>query len=153
MGNCFGKPSSSDQNFSGEGRTLGASAARPAAAGATSAKISAPQAGRTLGARPVAATEGGQLSPGEAARRAAEVRTSPLSLSEDGTKMQKSRYAARGAQRMDRLNSSRTQNSGKLGKQLSAQKAQTQTETLAQTAKENLARREADQAGVVRNYN
>nr|OQO20397.1 hypothetical protein B0A51_10487 [Rachicladosporium sp. CCFEE 5018] len=125
MGNCFGKPSSSDQNFSGEGRTLGASAARPAGAGATSAKISAPQAGRTLGANPVAATEGGQLSPGEAARRAAE----------------------------DRLNSSRTQNSGKLGKQLSAQKAQTQTETLAQTAKENLARREADQAGVVRSYN
>ncbi|OQO05043.1 hypothetical protein B0A48_08063 [Cryoendolithus antarcticus] len=125
MGNCFGKPSSSDQNFSGEGRTLGASAERPAGAGATSAKISAPQAGRTLGANPVAATEGRQLSPGEAARRAAE----------------------------DRLSSSRTQNSGKLGKQLSAQKAQTQTETLAQTAKENLARREADQAGVVRSYN
>ncbi|OQO12269.1 hypothetical protein B0A48_02910 [Cryoendolithus antarcticus] len=153
MGNCFGKPSSSDQNFSGEGRTLGASAARPAGTGATSAKISAPQAGRTLGANPVAATAGGQLSPGEAARRAAEVRTSTSSLKKGGVKMQKPRVAGQAAPRMDRLNSSRTQNSGKLGKQLSAQKAQTQTETLAQTAKENLARREADQAGVVRSYN
>jgi hypothetical protein len=46
-----------------------------------------------------------------------------------------------------------SQGKGKLGKQLDAQKARTQSSTLQQTAKENLAARDADAAAQARNYN
>lgn len=44
------------------------------------------------------------------------------------------------------------QGRGKLGKQLDAQKSQTQTETLAQNARDNVAHREADNAAQARNW-
>lgn len=74
MGNCFGKTSSS-ANFQGEGRTTGASPANAPAAtnnarAAAPPKVTGP--GRTLGN--TAPGEG--QSPGSAAARAAEVRSS-----------------------------------------------------------------------------
>lgn len=45
------------------------------------------------------------------------------------------------------------QGKGKLGKQLDAQKSQTQKDTLASTARENVAAREADAAAQARAYN
>ncbi|KAF7193020.1 hypothetical protein HII31_05665 [Pseudocercospora fuligena] len=125
MGNCFGKQSS-DANFSGEGRTLGAAPANDSTSAnkartAAAPKISSPEGGRTLGKNPQAPNESD--SPGAAAARAAE----------------------------ERLKAS--QGKGKLGKQLDAQKAQTQTNTLAQTARDNVAARDADAAVQARNYN
>lgn len=72
MGNCCGKPS--DENFSGEGRTVGSTpAARPKQSGAGTSKSSvAPQGGRTLGSSSHAPNGS---SPREAAAKAAEVRT------------------------------------------------------------------------------
>ncbi|KAF2214684.1 hypothetical protein CERZMDRAFT_82623 [Cercospora zeae-maydis SCOH1-5] len=45
------------------------------------------------------------------------------------------------------------QGKGKLGKQLDAQKSQTQKDTLAQTARDNVAARDADAAAQARAYN
>jgi hypothetical protein len=42
---------------------------------------------------------------------------------------------------------------GKLGKQLDAQRAQTQSGTLKQTARDNLAARDADSGAQARQYN
>jgi hypothetical protein len=42
---------------------------------------------------------------------------------------------------------------GKLGKQLDAQRAQTQSDTLKQTARDNLAVRDADSGAQARQYN
>lgn len=124
MGNCFGK-TKSEANFQGEGRTLG------------SAPATAPNQPRSAAAPPkISAPAGGRTlgrnpqapedsqSPGEAAARAAEERLK----SGQGSK-------------------------GKLGKQLDAQKAQTQTGTLAQSARENVAARDADAQQQVRDYN
>ncbi|GIZ40747.1 hypothetical protein CKM354_000407400 [Cercospora kikuchii] len=119
MGNCCGK--SSDENFQGEGRTLGAApvnAPIPSnnARAAAPPKVTGP--GRTLGN-----ASGEQQPPGSAAARAAEERAK----------------AAQGK--------------GKLGKQLDAQKSQTQKDTLAQTARDNVAARDADAAAQARAYN
>lgn len=46
-----------------------------------------------------------------------------------------------------------SQGKGKLGKQLDAQKSQSQTGTLAQTARDNVAARDADAAAQARNWN
>ena len=46
-----------------------------------------------------------------------------------------------------------SQGQGKLGKQLDAQKAQTQNQSLVQSARDNAAAREADAAAQARNYN
>ncbi|KXS98109.1 hypothetical protein AC579_9002 [Pseudocercospora musae] len=125
MGNCFGKQSS-HANFTGEGRTLGAAPANPP----TPANKA-----RTAAASNITSPEAGRTlgknpqapsesdSPGAAAARAAE----------------------------ERLKASQAK--GKLGKQLDAQKAQTQANTLAQTARDNVAARDADAAAQARTYN
>ena len=46
-----------------------------------------------------------------------------------------------------------SQGKGKLGKQLDAQRSQTQASTLAATARDNVAAREADALAQARNYN
>lgn len=45
------------------------------------------------------------------------------------------------------------QGKGKLGRQLDAQKGQSHNEALAQTARDNVAARDADAAAQARNYN
>ncbi|KAK3071251.1 hypothetical protein LTR53_008965 [Teratosphaeriaceae sp. CCFEE 6253] len=128
MGNCCGGESSGGNNFKGEGRTLNAQPANaPASTGnaraaAPSGKISAPQAGRTLGRNPQ--VPGESADPKAAAARAAEER------------------AKAGAQ-----------GKGKLGRQLDAQRGQSQANALAQTARDNVAAREADAAAQTRSYN
>ncbi|KAK4957659.1 hypothetical protein LTR10_005626 [Elasticomyces elasticus] len=121
MGNCFSS-SSSDKNFSGEGRTLNAqpagnNASQPRTAAAPPPKISGP--GRTLGAE---SQTGGD--PKAAAARAAEERA----RSSSATK-------------------------GKLGRQLDAQRGQSQANALAQTARENVAARDAERGAETRAYN
>ncbi|KAK5717993.1 hypothetical protein LTR15_008836 [Elasticomyces elasticus] len=121
MGNCFSS-SSSDKNFSGEGRTLNAqpvgnNASQPRTAAAPPPKISGP--GRTLGAE---SQTGGD--PKAAAARAAEERARSSSASK-----------------------------GKLGRQLDAQRGQSQANALAQTARENVAARDADRGAETRAYN
>lgn len=79
MGNCCG---SQDKNFSGEGRTLGATPANapPQTDGARASappKISSAKGGRTSGRD--AQAPGDSVSPKEAAARAAEVRRSSSS--------------------------------------------------------------------------
>ncbi|KAK4506943.1 hypothetical protein PRZ48_000676 [Zasmidium cellare] len=123
MGNCFGKSSST---FQGEGRTLGA---QPSNAPAQSSNASAAAPAK------ISAPAGGRTlgrnpqapneshTPGEAAAKAAE----------------------------ERLKAS--QGKGKLGKQLDAQRGQTQTGTLAQNARDNVAARDADAAAEARNWN
>ena len=80
MGNCCGKPS--DENFSGEGRTV---ASTPASTkNKTSAKV--PQGGRTLGS----SSEGASgSSPREAAAKAAEVRTHEFTTEPEKRKSRK----------------------------------------------------------------
>ncbi|USW48072.1 hypothetical protein Slin15195_G013910 [Septoria linicola] len=73
--------------------------------------------------RTLGASSGDPQTPGSAAARAAEERAK----------------AAQGK--------------GKLGKQLDAQKSQTQKDTLAQTARDNVAARDADAAAQTRAYN
>jgi len=115
-----------EKSFQGEGRTLGAT---PVAAptGSNNARAAVP-------AKPFVSSKGHTLGasagdpsvrqpPGAAAANAAEARLK----------------AAQGK--------------GKLGRQLDAQKAQTQGDVLVQNARENLAARNADVATDARNYN
>ncbi|KAK5168253.1 uncharacterized protein LTR77_006822 [Saxophila tyrrhenica] len=123
MGNCCG--SQSNENFQGEGRTLGATPANapPQTDGARASappKISGPKGGRTLGRNPQAPDD--SSSPKAAAARAAEERAKA------------------------------SQGKGKLGRQLDAQKSQTQSDTLAQSARENVAARDADASAQARNW-
>ncbi|KAK4634030.1 hypothetical protein CLAFUW4_00565 [Fulvia fulva] len=123
MGNCCGK-GASDENFQGEGRTLGAqptTATAPAKSASAAAPHKISSQGRTLGNS--TSTPNGAEAPGAAAARAAEERV----------------QASRGK--------------GKLGKQLDAQRSQTQATTLAATARDNVAAREADALAQTRNYN
>ncbi|KAL9535488.1 hypothetical protein SMMN14_01564 [Sphaerulina musiva] len=129
MGNCFGK-SSSNANFQGEGRTIGGGAG--GGGGASPAQAPRPAAapppkvtgpGRTLGDNTAPSPSSDAQTPASAAARAAEERLK----------------AAQGK--------------GKLGKQLDAQKSQTQKDTLASTARENVAAREADAVAQARAYN
>ncbi|KAK3053364.1 hypothetical protein LTR09_005533 [Extremus antarcticus] len=124
MGNCCG--SQSNESFQGEGRTLGATPtnAPPQVDGA---RASAPPR--------ISGPKGGRTlgknpqvpdessSPKAAAARAAEERAKA------------------------------SQGKGKLGRQLDAQKSQTQSDTLAQTARENLGARDADASAQARNWN
>ncbi|KAF2172988.1 hypothetical protein M409DRAFT_16938 [Zasmidium cellare ATCC 36951] len=150
MGNCFGKSSST---FQGEGRTLGAQPSNaPAqsnnASAAAPAKISAPAGGRTLGRNPQAPGE--SHTPGEAAAKAAELGwTNPMKVADCGhgrDELGAILFALK-----ERLKAS--QGKGKLGKQLDAQKGQTQAGTLAQNARDNVAARDADAAAEARNWN
>ncbi|KAF2717719.1 hypothetical protein K431DRAFT_288331 [Polychaeton citri CBS 116435] len=127
MGNCCGKESG---NFQGEGRSLGSTPANaPAQQPGGRASVPSPRTsgGRTLGGTTAPATTAqGSPSPRDAAARAAEERAKATHSS---------------------------QSKGKLGRQLEAQRGQTQTETLAQNARENVAARDADAASQARNWN
>ncbi|KAL1585260.1 hypothetical protein WHR41_05871 [Cladosporium halotolerans] len=113
----------SDKNFSGEGRTVGSTPAARPKQTGTSNKTSAPSGGRTLGSSSQAPNES---SPREAAAKAAEERAK---ASQGG--------AAK----------------GKLGKQLDAQRSQTQSDTLKQNARDNVAARDADAGAQARQWN
>ncbi|KAF2842480.1 hypothetical protein M501DRAFT_998799 [Patellaria atrata CBS 101060] len=128
MGNLCGKQSKSE-NFSGEGRVLGAA---PIPAAAPRAPVpseqqrqkAVPKVGgpaRTLGGSSVGETRGDD--PKAAAARAAEERAN------------------------------RATATGKLGKQLEAQRKQTRTATLEQVSQENRAQRDADAGMEARNWN
>ncbi|GAB7348567.1 hypothetical protein MBLNU459_g6957t1 [Dothideomycetes sp. NU459] len=125
MGNCFGKQSSSADNFQSPGRSLGSASSppQPAAARVPAPKkpsyTPTPAGGRTVGSSPAAAGD----DPKSAAARAAEERAKA------------------------------NQGKGKLGRQLDAQKSQTQYGTLAQASQENRAARDADAVTEARNYN
>ncbi|KAI6800468.1 hypothetical protein KC367_g516 [Hortaea werneckii] len=127
MGNCCGTPK--DENFKGDGQTLGAAPANAPpqqgnARAAAPPKPKGPQGpGRTLGKNP---QDGGSAEdPKAAAARAAE----------------------------ERAKASQNQNKGKLGRQLDQQRGQSQTGILAQNARDNVAARDADAAAEARNYN
>ncbi|KAK5160158.1 hypothetical protein LTS14_002265 [Recurvomyces mirabilis] len=151
MGNCCG---SEDKNFSGEGRTLGAQpASAPARTGNASAaappKIGG--VGRTLAGKDSSPSSG--QDPKAAAARAAEVRSlSSTNIKEKtaGRSSVERRHGSGG--RMERAKAN-TQGRGKLGKQLDAQRSQSQANALAQTARDNVASRDADAAAQARNYN
>lgn len=159
MGNCCS--SSSDENFKGSGRELGSTLTNapppdPKARSPLPPKVGGP--GRTLGGSnnntsnsnttsDGAQTSQNQQSPKEAAARAAEVR--PLS---SPTPQKPERYTDLRIEQQRAAKASAAQPKGKLGKQLEAQKAQTQTGTLAQSARENVAHREADRMAKERGY-
>lgn len=140
MGNCFGK----EKSFQGEGRTLGATpVAAPAGSktgrSAVPAKPYVSSKGQTLGAS--GEDPSSRQPPGAAAANAAEVR---IYATKRGTHADPALVQAR-------LKAS--QGKGRLGKQLDAQKSQTQSDVLAQNARDNLAARNADAATEARNYN
>ncbi|KAK3720323.1 hypothetical protein LTR37_003734 [Vermiconidia calcicola] len=125
MGNCCGTQSGSD-NFQGEGRTLAPAPANapPQTDGARTA--AAPKISGPKGGRTLGRNSQapeGSAGPKEAAARAAE----------------------------ERLKAS--QGKGKLGRQLDAQKSQTQSDMLAQSARDNVAARDADASAQARNWN
>ncbi|EME49812.1 hypothetical protein DOTSEDRAFT_68564 [Dothistroma septosporum NZE10] len=123
MGNCCGK-GATDENFQGEGRTLGSqptTATTPAKSIRAAAPPKISSQGRTLGNNN--STPNGSEAPGTAAARAAEERVKA------------------------------SQAKGKLGKQLDARRSQTQATTLAATARDNVAAREADALAQTRHYN
>ncbi|SMY19430.1 unnamed protein product [Zymoseptoria tritici ST99CH_1A5] len=102
--------------------------------------------GRTLNAAPANAPAASTGRPAAAPKIKGQGRT----LGETTNESQRpGEAAARAAE--ERLKAS--QGKGKLGKQLDAQKSQTQSGTLSQTARENLAARDADAAAQARNYN
>ncbi|KAK0272714.1 hypothetical protein LTR35_012680 [Friedmanniomyces endolithicus] len=125
MGNCCGSESS--DNFKGDGRTLNA---QPANA------PTQPQNARAAAPAKISSPQGGRMlghnpqmpgdsmNPKAAAARAAEERAKACA-----------------------------QGKGKLGKQLDAQRGQSQANALAQTARDNVAARDADAAAQTRNYN
>ncbi|KAG9249843.1 uncharacterized protein F5Z01DRAFT_640815 [Emericellopsis atlantica] len=128
MGNICGKEKS--DNFTSPGRTVGTAPPQNAAPKASvpkkAAKVTGP--GRTLGGSvgsgSTPSTEG-QQTPEEARRRAAEA----------------AEARAAGASR-----------GGKLQAQLDAQKKQSRTDALKEASKQELARREADDATQAKNW-
>lgn len=179
MGNCFGK-SSSNANFQGEGRTIGGGAAAgggaspaqaPRPAAAPSPKVTGP--GRTLGDNTAPSPSSDAQTPASAAARAAEVCLHSVYFSLFLTHIyihihiyphrnECSRSVLISWVLLTNTPSSQppfqerlkaAQGKGKLGKQLDAQKSQTQKDTLASTARENVAAREADAAAQARAYN
>lgn len=180
MGNCFGK-SSSNANFQGEGRTIGGGAAAgggaspahaPRPAAAPPPKVTGP--GRTLGDNTAPSPSSDAQTPASAAARAAEVCFKPcpfLSLPYTHIYIHIHIYPYRNECSRSVLISwvlltntpssqppfqerlKAAQGKGKLGKQLDAQKSQTQKDTLASTARENVAAREADAVAQARAYN
>ncbi|KAK4968740.1 hypothetical protein LTR66_010352 [Elasticomyces elasticus] len=126
MGNCFGKESSSSDAFAQPGRTLGGSSSNAPPANTRASippRIAAQSPGRTLGATSSPAIAPASNDPKAAAARAAEERA----------------MAAQGK--------------GKLGKQLDARKAMTNSAALAQVSRETRAARDADAAAEARNWN
>ncbi|TKA67547.1 hypothetical protein B0A55_08642 [Friedmanniomyces simplex] len=157
MGNCCGGESS--DNFKGDGRTLNAQPANAStqphnARAPAPAKISGPQGGRTLGKNPQ--VPGDSADPKAAAARAAEVRS--LSSTTSGTPMlgdvseRRDRGGRMVATAWERAKAG-AQGKGKLGKQLDARRGQSQANALAQTARDNVAARDADAAAQARSYN
>nr|POE54913.1 hypothetical protein CFP56_64586 [Quercus suber] len=124
MGNCCGKQT--DDSFTGEGRTLGASPAAAPPSSTKNARAPAPPPSRLKGS-----TSGGRT------------------LGDSGASEDPKTAAARAAEERARA----AQGKGKLGKQLDAQKGQTQASVLAQTARDNVAAREADSVAQTRSYN
>ncbi|KAK3672260.1 hypothetical protein LTR78_007800 [Recurvomyces mirabilis] len=116
---------SEDKNFSGEGRTLGA---QPASAPARTGNASAAAPPKIGGVGRTLAGKDSSPSSGQDPKAA----------------------AARAAEERAKAN---TQGRGKLGKQLDAQRSQSQANALAQTARDNVASRDADAAAQARNYN
>ncbi|KAK5120932.1 hypothetical protein LTR85_005716 [Meristemomyces frigidus] len=122
MGNCCGSES---ENFKGEGRTLGAQPANAPPRGENARAAAPPKISGPQGGRTLgkgSQVPGESQDPKTAAARAAEERAKA------------------------------SQGKGKLGRQLDAQKAQTQTGTLAQNARDNVATRDADAAAQTRNW-
>nr|POE49359.1 hypothetical protein CFP56_32509 [Quercus suber] len=114
----------SDDRFTGEGRTLGAAPASTPPSSTTNPRTAAaPRIKATTSGGRTLGNTAGSADPKTAAARAAE----------------------------DRARA--TQGKGKLGKQLAAQRSQTQATVLAQTAKDNVAAREADSVAQTRSYN
>ncbi|RMY14661.1 hypothetical protein D0868_01325 [Hortaea werneckii] len=156
MGNCCGTPK--DENFKGDGRTLGAAPANAPpqqndARAAAPPKPKGPQGpGRTLGKNP---QDGGSSEdPKAAAARAAEVGiylVDTLVLSVMGNDKEASTPTVE--RKAERAKASQSQNKGKLGRQLDQQRGQSQTGILAQNARDNVAARDADAATEARNYN
>ena len=86
MGNCFGKQSSSEEAFSGPGRTVGSgppARAEPNARATIPARTAQQSQGRTLGGGDAASSDD---DPRTAAARAAEVGASPLPSGKSGGK-------------------------------------------------------------------
>ncbi|KYG40501.1 hypothetical protein M433DRAFT_160338 [Acidomyces richmondensis BFW] len=129
MGNCCsgGEGKGSSSNFQGEGRTLGA---QPA---------TAPP--RSDNARAAAPSNMGNPKGGEA-----QSKDAPSGQDPDGPKA----AAARAAEK--RARASQSGSKGKLGRQLDAQRSQTQTQTLVQNAQDNIATRNADANAAARNW-
>ncbi|KAI4761691.1 hypothetical protein E4T52_02656 [Aureobasidium sp. EXF-3400] len=125
MGNCFGKPKSG--NFSSQGQTLGTSdpPAKPVTStSATKPAVAATYSPTPKGGRTLGASPSATNSdPRTAAAMAAETRNQPK------------------------------QARGKLGKQLDAQRAQTQNETRNEASREALLARNADANAEARRYN
>ncbi|KAL9080049.1 MAG: hypothetical protein Q9157_001133 [Trypethelium eluteriae] len=148
MGNCFGKQSSSEENFSGPGRTLGSAptpGSEPIARPTIPARSSA---GKTLG--------GGDASsddPRSAAAKAAEVGGSSLNNATARKIVDKhapregrwSRFAT-----LERA--AKGPNKGVLGKKLDAQRQQTRTNTLDEASRETRLQRDADEIAQTRNW-
>ncbi|KAK5116025.1 hypothetical protein LTR62_000481 [Meristemomyces frigidus] len=104
--------------------------------------------GRTLGAQPATApSQTGNARASAPPKISGPGRT--LGKESDGA----SDAGAAAARAAEERRKASTQGKGKLGRQLDAERGQNQNSTLAQTARENVAARDADAATQVRNYN
>ncbi|KAK1030736.1 hypothetical protein LTR33_017052 [Friedmanniomyces endolithicus] len=124
MGNCCGSESS--DNFKGDGRALNA---QPANA------PTQPQNARAAAPAKISSPQGG--------------RTLGHNPQMPGDSMDPKSAAARAAEERAKAGA---QGKGKLGKQLDAQRGQSQANALAQTARDNVAARDADAAAQTRSY-
>ncbi|KAG9513119.1 hypothetical protein KCV07_g9036, partial [Aureobasidium melanogenum] len=125
MGNCFGKQKS--DNFSGAGQTLG-----------SSANDQAPKPVATTPQKPIAASysptpKQGRTVGGSSASPNSDPRAAAALAAEERNKPKPAK--------------------GKLGKQLEAQKAQTQNATMNEASREALLARNADANAETRAYN
>lgn len=149
MGNCFGKPKT--DNFSSQGQTLGSNpppkpvTSTPATKSAVAAKYSpTPKEGRTLGA----AASATNSDPRTAAAMAAEVCLVPPP---SAALHLEARVKTTNTAQQNRNQPKPAK--GKLGKQLDAQRAQTQNETRSEASREALLARNADANAEARRYN
>lgn len=138
MGNCFEKPSSSN-NFHGEGRTLGSTPAQIPAAPSSSRPVNASSPSNINQAATPRPPNDGSLA---AAGLAAQVFRfwSSVWLSPYWRDIQ---------ERMAKANTA----TGKLGQQLADQKKQTRTDTLKSASEEERRLRDAQSAAEARNWN
>jgi len=111
---------------------------------ATSSNDAFNQPGRTLGSAPTPQQTSAKV-PAAVSNSPGRTLGQSTASSQDDPKT----AAARAAEERAKA----SQGKGKLGKQLDAQKARTQADTLAQTSKDNRAARDADAAADARAYN